>query len=126
MSDPQQPPPKSAALASFERMLSSGKDGALLRYSIGNEYAKARDWPAAADALAKAVVLDPQYTAAWKLYGRALLECGRPQQALDAYRAGVDVAKRKGDRQAEKEMTVFARRIERALGPAAGTAGSEP
>jgi len=115
MSDPQQPPPKSAALASFERILSSGKDGALLRYSIGNEYAKVRDWPAAADALAKAVALDPQYTAAWKMYGRALLECGRPQQALDAYRAGIDVAKRKGDRQAEKEMTVFARRIERAL-----------
>jgi len=108
-------PPKSPALASFERMLAAGKDGALLRFSIGNEYAKANDWGAAAEALAKAVALDAQFTAAWKLYGRALQETGRPQDALAAYRAGIDVAKRKGDRQAEKEMTVFARRIERAL-----------
>lgn len=113
--DPVPAPGKSAALASFERMLVSGKDSALLRFSIGNEHAKVRDWPAASEALAKAVELDPQFTAAWKLYARALQETGRPKEALDAYRTGIDVAKRKGDRQAEKEMTVFARRIERAL-----------
>ena len=31
-----------------------------------------------------------------------------------AYRRGIDVAQAKGDRQAEKEMSVFARRLERA------------
>ena len=107
--------PKSAALVSFERMLASGKDSALLRFSIANEYAKVNDWASSVEALAKAVALDAEFTAAWKLYGRALQETGRPQDALAAYRAGIDVAKRKGDRQAEKEMTVFARRIERAL-----------
>ena len=107
--------PKSAALVSFERMLASGEDSALLRFSIGNEYAKVNDWDASAEALAKAVALDAEFTAAWKLYGRALQEIGRPQDALAAYRAGIEVAKRKGDRQAEKEMAVFARRIERAL-----------
>jgi predicted Zn-dependent protease len=115
MADPNAPASKSAALASFERMLAAGKDSALLRYSIGNERAKAKDWPAAAEALARAVALDADYTAAWKLYARALLETGQPQAALDAYRQGIDVARRKGDRQAEKEMAVFARRIERAL-----------
>jgi hypothetical protein len=44
-----------------------------------------------------------------------LQETGRPREALAAYRTGIDVAQRKGDRQAQKEMTVFARRIERAL-----------
>jgi len=102
-------------LENFEKMLASGKDSALLRFSIGNEYAKARDWLPAADALAHAVALDPQFTAAWKVYARALTESGRPREALAAYRRGIDVAQRKGDRQAEKEMTVFARRIERAL-----------
>jgi len=109
------PPAKSAALASFERMLASGKDSALLRFSIGNEYAKTGDWPSAVEALAKAVAMDPQFTAAWKAYARALQETGRPREALEAYRTGIDVAGRKGDRQAGKEMTVFARRIERAL-----------
>jgi predicted Zn-dependent protease len=115
MADAPEQSGKSAALASFERMLAAGKDSALLRYSIGNEHAKATDWPAAVEALARAVALDPDYPAAWKLYARALLETGEPQAALDAYRQGIDVARRKGDRQAEKEMTVFARRIERAL-----------
>lgn len=110
-----QPSDKSAALVNFERMLAAGKDSALLRFSIGNEYAKAKAWASASEALARAVALDSGFTAAWKLYARALQETGHPQQALDAYRSGIDVAKRKGDRQAEKEMTVFARRIERAL-----------
>jgi tetratricopeptide (TPR) repeat protein len=109
------PPPKSAALASFERMVAGGKDSALLRFSIGNEYAKIKDWTSAAEALAKAVALDAEFTAAWKLYARALLETGQPRDALVAYRTGIDVARRKGDKQAEKEMVVFARRIERAL-----------
>ncbi|HEX8739104.1 MAG TPA: tetratricopeptide repeat protein [Casimicrobiaceae bacterium] len=103
------------ALAAFEKMLASGRDSALLRYSIGNERAKAGDWRRAVDALARAIELDPDYTAAWKLYAKALNEAGEPGAALDAYRKGIEVAQRKGDRQAEKEMTVFARRIERRL-----------
>jgi Tfp pilus assembly protein PilF len=113
---PSTPPVKSAALRNFERMLATGKDSALLRYSIGNEYMKAQDYAAAADALSNAVALDPTYTAAWKLYAKALELAGRSGDALDAYRRGIVVARQKGDRQAEKEMTVFARRIERAQG----------
>jgi Tfp pilus assembly protein PilF len=119
MSEPTPPgsaPPKSAALRNFERMLAAGKDSALLRYSIGNEHAKAGDWTAAVDALAHAVALDPTYTAAWKLYAKALEQAGQPAKALETYRHGIIVARQKGDRQAEKEMTVFARRIERAMG----------
>src|SRR5690348_15806539 len=108
-------PAKSAALASFERMLAAGKDSALLRFSIGNEHLKAGDHDAAIEALEHAVALDATYTAAWKLYASALEHAGRHDEALDAYRRGIVVARQKGDRQAEKEMTVFARRIERAL-----------
>ena len=108
-------PPKSAALANFERMLASGKDSALLRYSVGNEHVKAGDFGAAIDALEQAVTIDATYTAAWKLYASALEHAGRHAEALDAYRRGIVVARQRGDRQAEKEMTVFARRIERKM-----------
>jgi tetratricopeptide (TPR) repeat protein len=107
------------ALESFERMLAAGKDSALLRYSLGNEYAKAGDATRACEHLARAVELDPRYTAAWKLYGKALASAGRSDEALAAYRRGIDVAREKGDRQAEKEMAVFARRIERERGGSA-------
>ncbi|HEX9301941.1 MAG TPA: BTAD domain-containing putative transcriptional regulator [Casimicrobiaceae bacterium] len=108
--------PVSPALANFEKMLAAGKDGALLRYSLGNEYLKAGDAARAAEHLARAVALDARYTAAWKLFGKALAAVGRNADALAAYREGIAVAHARGDKQAEKEMTVFARRIERELG----------
>jgi Flp pilus assembly protein TadD len=103
----------SAALANFERMLAAGKESALLRYSIGNEHLKTGDGARAVEHLARAVELDPRYTAAWKLYGKALAAAGREAEALAAYRTGIDVAAAKGDKQAEKEMRVFARRLEK-------------
>jgi Tfp pilus assembly protein PilF len=105
----------SPALASFERMLAAGRDSALLRFSLGNEHLKAGDAAAAAVHLERAVALDPRYTAAWKLYGNALAAAGRPTDALAAYRAGIAVAQARGDKQAGKEMQVFARRLEKAL-----------
>jgi Tfp pilus assembly protein PilF len=92
-------------------MLAAGKDGALLRFSLGNEYLKANEPARAALHLAQAVALDPKYTAAWKLYGKALAAAGHREEALAAYRSGIDVARAKGDKQAEKEMQVFARRL---------------
>jgi len=99
------------ALASFERMLAAGRDSALLRFSLGNEWLKAGDAARAAAHLEHAVALDPRYTAAWKLYGKALTAAGRAPEALAAYRAGIAVAQERGDKQAEKEMRVFARRL---------------
>jgi predicted Zn-dependent protease len=105
----------SPALANFERMLAAGRDSALLRFSLGNEYAKAGDRERAIPHLRQAVTLDPEYTAAWKALGRALAESGEAALALEAFRTGIAVAQRKGDKQAGKEMEVFARRIEKAL-----------
>ena len=97
-------------------MLEAGRDNALLRYGLGNEYLKSGEAAAAAGHLRAAVAHDPGYSAAWKLLGRALEESGALPDALGAYREGIAVAERKGDKQAAKEMTVFARRIERKLG----------
>jgi len=105
--------PVSPALVSFEKMLAAGRDSALLRFSLGNEYLKAGNAARAALHLARAVELDPRYTAAWKLHGNALAAAGRPADALAAYRAGIAVAQERGDKQAEKEMRVFARRLEK-------------
>ena len=104
-------PPKSATLANFERMLASGKDSALLRFSLGIEYLKAGDANAAADHLSRAVAQDRDYTAAWKLLGKALATADRRDEARAAYAQGIEVAERKGDKQAEREMRVFARRL---------------
>jgi predicted Zn-dependent protease len=97
--------------AAFERMLAAGKDGALLRYSLGNECLKAGDAAAAVDHLEAATRHDARYTAAWKLLGKALESAGRDAEAKAAWERGVEVARVRGDKQAEREMTVFARRV---------------
>ncbi|MSQ58847.1 MAG: tetratricopeptide repeat protein [Betaproteobacteria bacterium] len=100
-----------SALANFLKMLENGKDNALLRFGIGSEYLKLEQPSQAVSHLQRAVALDPGYSAAWKLLGRALTDCGRKEEALSAYEQGIGVAQAKGDKQAAKEMEVFARRL---------------
>jgi predicted Zn-dependent protease len=104
-----------APIAGLEKLLGTPRDGALLRYSLGNEYLKLGEAARAAGFLRDAVDKDPGYSAAWKLLGKALADSGRAPEALEAYRTGIEAARRKGDKQAEKEMSVFARRIEKSL-----------
>lgn len=95
----------------FEELLRNGKDSALLRFSLGNEYLKTQETTVAVSHLQQAVLLDPSYSAAWKLLGKALTETAQFTEALEAYRQGIIVAEGKGDKQAAKEMSVFAKRI---------------
>jgi predicted Zn-dependent protease len=100
-------------IESFEKMLAAGKDNPLLRFSLGNEYAKAARMAESAVHLRAAVALDPQYSAAWKLLGKALTATNDRAGASDAYRRGIEAAERHGDKQAAKEMIVFLRRLEK-------------
>ena len=100
-------------ISTLEKLLGTPRDGALLRFSLGLEYAKAGERERAIEFLRDAVTRDAQYSAAWKALGNELAQAGRDDEALEAYRHGIAAAQNKGDRQAEKEMTVFARRLEK-------------
>ena len=105
-----------ATLPTLLKLVGTARDGALLRFSIGSEYLKAGDASSAAAQLREAVERDPDYSAAWKLLGRALAEAGRAEEALEAYERGIVVATARGDQQVAQEMTVYARRLRRARG----------
>lgn len=100
-----------AIIANLEKLLGGPRDGALLRYSLGNEWLKAGHPGKAADCFRAAIERDATYSAAWKFLGKALVENGENGPALDAYEQGVRVAEARGDVQAAKEMAVFARRL---------------
>ena len=102
-----------SALETFEKMLAAGKDSALLRYSLGNECLKLGRLDDARVHLQAALAFDPRYSAAWKLLGKALSEAGALSDAREIYRQGIAAAEAKGDIQAAKEMTVFAKRIDK-------------
>jgi len=98
-------------LEKLEQMLASGKDSALLRFSLGNELLKRGDAVTATAHLRKAVELDPRYSAGWKLLGKAWEASGCLDAAAQAWREGIAVAEHNGDKQAAREMGVFLRRL---------------
>lgn len=109
-----------AIIANLEKLLGGPRDNALLRYSLGNELLKAGDATAAVARFREALAKDPAFSAAWKLLGKALDNAGDAAGALAAYEAGIEVAETRGDVQAAKEMTVFARRIRKTLASTGG------
>lgn len=100
-------------IASLEKLLGTPRDGALLRYSLGLEYLKLNDSERAIRYLREALERDALYSAAWKALGKVLADTGRAEEALAAFRSGIEAARTRGDKQAEKEMSVFARRLEK-------------
>lgn len=100
-------------IENFEKMLAAGKDSALLRFGLGNEYLKQGDPVAAIAHLRAAVVIDPGYSAAWKLLGKCLAETGDDVAARLAWQTGAETAAARGDMQAVREMTVFLKRLDK-------------
>ncbi|WP_332821317.1 hypothetical protein [Pseudomonas sp.] len=100
-------------LESLEKMLAKGVDNALLRFGLGKGYLDAGEAARAADHLQRCVEFDPKYSAAWKLLGKALLAAEQPLAARQAWEQGLQAAHEHGDKQAEKEMTVFLRKLDK-------------
>ena len=97
----------------FESMLAAGRESPMLRLTLGTEYLKREDSGSAIRHLARAVDLDPDYSAAWQHLGRAFERAARTGEAAAAWRRGIDAADRRGDAQAAKVMRVWLRRLER-------------
>lgn len=97
----------------LEGVLATGKDSALLRCTLGKAYLES-DAPDVAQAhLQRATELDPGYSVAWKLLGRALLVLGDAAAARQAWNTGLACAQEKGDAQVVKEIGVFLKRLDK-------------
>jgi Tfp pilus assembly protein PilF len=102
-----------ALIDTLRRQLDGPRDGALLRFALGGALLDAGDATGAAAALRAALDFDPAYSAAWKLLGKALTAAGDTDGAIAAYRQGIAAAEQRGDKQAQKEMQVFLRRLQK-------------
>jgi len=101
-------------IANLEALLAKGGDSATLRLALASRYLDVGDTAPAVKHAEAAVRLDPEYSAAWKALGRALAAAGRVAEAQASYARGIEVAEKRGDRQAANEMRVFAKRLQRA------------
>ncbi|HEV2620831.1 MAG TPA: tetratricopeptide repeat protein [Frateuria sp.] len=102
-----------ALIAGLRAQCGGPRDGALLRFSLGNALLGEGQPAEAAAELRRALDFDAGYSAAWKLLGKACLAMDDHEAAAAAWRQGIAVASQRGDKQAEKEMSVFLRRLER-------------
>ena len=105
--------PNADALSGLLALRGGVRDGALLRISIANALIENQRWDEAVVELKRALDFDPHYSAAWKLLGTSFASSGDAAGAIAAYRAGIDAASARGDKQAAKEMQVFLRRLEK-------------
>ncbi len=98
-------------ISALKNLLLQGQDSVILRFGLGNALFKSGQASEAIPHLQAALEFDPEYSAAWKILGKALVETGDKEQAIQAYEKGIAVAEKKGDRQAVKEIRVFLKRL---------------
>ena len=100
-------------IESLENLVGTPRDNAMLRLTLARLLMEGQALPRAEAHLLAAVEMNPDYTAAWKELGRVRNLAGDRQSAEAAWRQGIEVARENGDKQAEKEMTVFLKRLTR-------------
>jgi predicted Zn-dependent protease len=104
-------------IPALEALLQRGVDNALLRFTLGAHYLAKQEPGTAIAHLEQCLQRSPDYSAAWKLLGKAHASRGHTQAAHNAWTEGLAVAERNGDKQAGKEMQVFLRRLQRTVAP---------
>ena len=95
----------------LEAMLAAGQDSAMLRFALGSGFLREKEYAQAAGHFRRATELDPDYSAAWKNWGRCLLAAGQDREARAVLEKALAVARLKGDKQVEREAGVFLRRL---------------
>lgn len=100
-----------SVIENLEKMLAAGQDGATLRFGLGQAYLSQSKYEEAIFHLQSAIEFDHDYSAAWKLLGKARVGSGNITEAKIAYESGIAAAEKKGDIQAAKEMRVFLKRL---------------
>jgi uncharacterized protein HemY len=95
----------------LEKMLAAGRDSAMLRFGLGSAYFNQRLFAEAIPHLQACVAQDPNYAAAYKLLGKALLKNKHPERARAVFEQGLPIALAQGDKQAEREMSAFLNKL---------------
>ena len=95
----------------LKKMLNQGQDSLILRFGLGQALLKQGDYEAAIEHLLKAIEFDVEYSAAYKLLGKAYAQNEQQEMAIETYQKGIGIAEKKGDIQAVKEMNVFLKRL---------------
>lgn len=103
----------------LERMLEQGQESAMLRFTLGNACFREQRWAEAIDHYARALELDPAYSAAWQSLGDARAKAGEREDTVrQTYADGLEAARERGDMQVVRVLEARLRKIDRRRGNA--------
>ena len=97
----------------IEKMIAGGRDSYEARLAAGQARMKQGDVARAREHLQQATEMQPTRTMAWQELGRACLESSDQAAAREAWQQGIEMAAANGDKQAEKVMAVWLKRLDR-------------
>ncbi len=95
----------------LEARLAAGKDDALLRLGLGTAYFNQNDLERAIPHLEQCIAMNPKLSAAYKFLGKALTRQNETERAKLTFEQGLTIANREGDKQTEREITVFLKKL---------------
>lgn len=98
----------------FRELVELSPDDELAHYGLAQEYMKAERYEESAASFRRVVELKADYVAGYRELGKALMKCGRLDEAQENLLKGRALAEQHGDGQAVKEIDVYLRRIEKA------------
>jgi len=97
----------------IEKLIDQGRDSYESRLAAGQARLKSGDLALAIEHLEVATGHRPDQTMAWQELGKAFNESSRPEAARAAWEKGLEAAQANGDKQAEKVIGVFRKRLDR-------------
>jgi Tfp pilus assembly protein PilF len=98
----------------IEKMIADGRDSYEARLAAGQARLGRGELELAIGHLDKATEFKPGQSVAWQALGQAWQQSGDAGRARSAWERGLAAARANGDVQAEKVMTVWLKRLERA------------
>ncbi|MEW5249025.1 tetratricopeptide repeat protein [Microbulbifer sp. 2201CG32-9] len=93
--------------------LQEGRDSPLLRFGLGSALFQEKAFAEAAEHLQVCTQQMPDHSAAWKQLGRTYMALEQWESARTTLTRGLQVAKDRGDKQVEREIGVFLRKLDR-------------
>ena len=95
----------------LENLINKGRDSYEARLAAGQARLKNGDLEQAIAHFRAATSHAPEHTTAWQELGKALEANGEPESAHEAWERGITAAIANGDKQAEKVMGVWLKRL---------------
>jgi len=111
-----------ARIQQFANMVEADPDNELGHFSLGKALLDAGRFSEAVRPLQRTLQLNPTYSKAYHLLGRAQLESGLRQEALVTLKRGYEVAAERGDVMPRNEIATLLAELGEALPDATGTA----